>query len=386
MTPSVPYPHEHSLEAIFQAQIQTLALTLRPDSVHHYLVATRHFLTYLHSAFPEVLDLSQLRRHPHLLGWFGWLGQQRPLGNRARADYLIALRRLFREFQQRGYAIAADDLIRSDDIPPIPRSLPRALSLEDDRLLDKELRRMDDLKSHALRLIRTTGMRIGECIDLSLDCLCHFPQDQWALHVPIGKLHTERLVPVDEEVRQLIARILSLRSLAPSPMLAHSKSFLLPRLGARKALYKSLLVELRQAGQRAGCSQPITPHRLRHTYASEMLRLGVSLPAVMLLLGHKDIRMTMRYLQVTQTDLQRQFHLARHNALQPHHVPTGPLPPGNSSAMADLPAVRDCLKAARHILEMHRRKLRDEPVRRSLQRLAKRLLTIDSELKRLTKK
>jgi hypothetical protein len=46
-----------------------------------------------------------------------------------------------------------------------------------------------------------------------------------------------------------------------------------------------------------------------------MIRLGVSLPALMQMLGHKDIRMTMRYVQVTQRDLQREFHLARQHAM-----------------------------------------------------------------------
>ena len=50
-----------------------------------------------------------------------------------------------------------------------------------------------------------------------------------------------------------------------------------------------------------------------------MLRLGVALPALMQLLGHNDIAMTMRYLEVTQQDLQREFHRARQNA--PHCLP-----------------------------------------------------------------
>ena len=45
----------------------------------------------------------------------------------------------------------------------------------------------------------------------------------------------------------------------------------------------------------------------RHSFATEMLRLGVSLPALMHLLGHKDIRMTMRYVEVSQLDLHREF-------------------------------------------------------------------------------
>ena len=72
---------------------------------------------------------------------------------------------------------------------------------------------MDNLPALTLRLIRLTGMRIGESIDLSLDCLRHFGDNQWALHVPIGKLYTDRLVPVDDDVRQIIARILTLRAL-----------------------------------------------------------------------------------------------------------------------------------------------------------------------------
>jgi hypothetical protein len=53
-----------------------------------------------------------------------------------------------------------------------------------------------------------------------------------------------------------------------------------------------------------------------------MVRLGVSLPALMQLLGHNDIRMTLRYVQVTHLDLQREFHTARQNTIQPHRPPT----------------------------------------------------------------
>src|SRR6266481_9691668 len=75
---------------------------------------------------------------------------------------------------------------------------------------------------------------------------------------------------------------------------------------------------LAEAARRAGCTSPVTPHRLRHSFATEMLRLGVSLPALMQLLGHSDIRMTLRYVQVTQQDLQREFHLARLNTAPLH--------------------------------------------------------------------
>jgi hypothetical protein len=89
----------------------------------------------------------------------------------------------------------------------------------------------------------------------------------------------------------------------------------------------------------------------------------------MKLLGHTDIRMTLRYVDVTQQDLQREFHQARQNASHPHAVPTLPLPkdiPG-----ASLSGVCQALVATRHLLEMYRRQLSDEKIRRRLQRLDK---------------
>jgi site-specific recombinase XerD len=315
-----------SLEQIFETHIQTLALTLRHDTVTNYRSVARRFLRYLHTAFPHVRRLSELRREPHLLGWFRWMCEQAPpLCNKTRADYLLGLRRLLDDLTANGHAIQPD-LIHREDFPPRPQYLPRPLSPQDDQLLRDELRRTDDLPANALLLTRATGIRIGECIDLALDCRRQAGSDQWALHVPLGKLHTERLVPLDEDGRRIMDRILALRALAPSARLAKSEGFLLPRYGGHYALYQTLLLALAGAAKRAGCSCPVTPHRLRHTFASEMIRLGVSLPALMQLLGHKDIRMTLRYVQVTQQDLQREFHAARQRAPQPHSVPVLSVP------------------------------------------------------------
>jgi len=362
-----------SLDQIFRDHIQTLALTLRPGTVANYRYVARRFLGYLHAAFPQVRRFSQLRRDPHLLGWFRWLCEQDPpLCNKTRGDHLLGLRRLLDDLAANGHPIQPG-LIRLEDFPPQPQYLPRPLSPKDDQLVQQELRRTDDLPANALLLTRATGIRIGECIDLALDCLQQVGPEQWALHVPLGKLHTERLVPLDEEGRWLVARLLALRALAPSAHLAKSEGLLLPR-GGGYYLYQTFRRALADAAKRAGCSGQVTPHRLRHSWATEMLRLGVSLPALMQLLGHKDIRMTLRYVQVTQQDLQREFHLARQNAAQPHRLPALSVP--NPTASANLPAIRQALAAARHLLEMYRRQIGDDHTRRKLQRLDRRLLAI----------
>ena len=112
-----------------------------------------------------------------------------------------------------------------------------------------------------------------------------------------------------------------------------------------------------------------------------MIRLGVSLPAVMQLLGRKDIRMTLRYVEVTQRDLQREFHTARLNADQSHRLPVPSVP--NCSATADLPGIRQALDAARHLLEMYRRQLSTATTQRTLGRLDKRLLAVAKQLDQL---
>jgi site-specific recombinase XerD len=366
-----------SLEPLFPAQIRTLALTLRPNTVAIYAWATRRFLSYLRAAFPDVHPLGDLRRDPHLLGWFRSLCDQRPLlSNKSRADLLRGIRRLLQDLADNGHSIPPG-LIRLQDFPPQPRYLPRPLSSPDDQLLQQEWRRTGDLPAYAFLLIRATGIRIGECIDLALDCLRPLGPDQWALHVPLGKLHTERLVPVDDEVRQMVARILSLRTLASAP----SANFLLPRRSGHDALYQTLVLALAQAAKRAGCSCRPTPHQLRHTYASEMVRLGVGLPALMQLLGHTDIRMTLRYVQVTQQDLQREFHAARQHADQLHRMPVLAAP--LCAPSAKVASIRQAIAAARHLMEMYRRQLNDEKARRQLQRLDHRLLAIVSKLEDL---
>jgi site-specific recombinase XerD len=250
-------------------------------------------------------------------------------------------------------------------------------------LLQEDLRRTDSLYSNALLLTRVTGIRIGECIHLPLDCVRHVGPEQWALHVPLGKLHTERLVPLDSEGLRLMERILELRALASAARLRKSEGFLLPRVGARFALFQTLREKLAVFAKRAGCTdtRPISPHRLRHTWATEMLRCGISLPALMQLMGHKDIRMTLRYLKVTQPDLQREFYNARHNTALTYSLPS--LSVSAATATADLLGIGRSLAAARHLLEMYRRQLSDDKTRRRLQRLDRRLLDVAQQLQKI---
>lgn len=365
---------------MFQRAAESLTTALGESSIGEYHGTVHLFLTYLGTHHPQVRSLRQLRRDPHILGWLTNLRSRTPpLAKFTLAARIVRLRRVLEELAWTQQLPALAHLLGRDDVPRRDHLLPRPLTPEQDQRIQEELQRRNDLTSNALLLLRYTGMRIGECVDLSLDCLRPLGPDQWVLHVPLGKLGTERWVPVDSVVCQIVNR---LRSLRP-PQAPEPGRLLLPRQRGRYMLIRRLRAALQDCAAAAGIKARIVPHQFRHTYASEMLRAGVSLPAVVKLLGHKSPRMTLQYLEITQQDLQREYHLARS---QPRHlVPapraaSSPLPPS-----ADLASLIDSLRTTQHVLEMFRRSTAEPSARRLLDRLANRLVKIAAETKKLNK-
>jgi Zn-dependent protease len=219
-------------------------------------------------------------------------------------------------------------------------------------------------------------MRIGECTDLSLDCVRPIGPDQWGILVPLGKLQTERLVSVDGFVCRLVDR---LRALRPQDA---SDTFLIGRRRARETLIRGLRATLRETAAAVGITTRIVPHQFRHTYATEMLMAGVTFAGLMQLLGHNSPEMTLVYLKLTQPDLQREYHWA---LAHPRHLMPNPCRTLSMSALcANLPTLLASLRAAQHVLEMFRRAVTDDSTRRLLDRIGNRLIKLVAELSQIT--
>ena len=369
-------PLQHPLAPAFARAVESLSTALSPATERNYNIAVRSFLAYLGAEYPNVTGLEQLRRDPHILGWMARMrAQTPPLATATCIARLIALRAIFNEIAWTHQLVELAHLIRRQDIPRTPQSLPRPLTAEQDQLLQQELMRRNDLGGNVFLLLRHTGMRIGECVDLSYDCLRSTGPNQWAIHVPLGKLKTERMVPVDAFVRDLVHRLRFFRSLDPLP----DNGRLLAWPGSRVSLIARLRDYLHLACHSVGLPTNIVPHQFRHTYGTEMLRAGVGFAAVMKLLGHTSPDMTMRYVDVTLTDLQREFQLARskprHLAPQPKNSPA-PLRTG-------LDGLIDALLATQHLMLTVRRSLPKNEQHTSLDRLANRLAKILSETRQL---
>ena len=371
-------PFQHPLASVFECAVVSIGTALSPETTRHYRGTVRNFLTYLATDYPEVKTLSQLRRDPHILGWISRLHAQKPpLATESYINLLVALRSLLNELAWSKKRTEFAHLIRREDIPRAPQKMPRPLTAEQDQLLQQECLRRNDLGGNALLLIRYTGMRIGECADLSWECLRATGPNQWAIHVPLGKLKTERMVPVDAAVSTLVQRLRFFRFLDPLP----ADGFLLARPSGKNTLVRQLRDYLHQVCYALNLSTRIVPHQLRHTYATEMLRVGVTFPVLMKLLGHVDPEMTMRYVDVALTDLQREFHQARSN---PRYLI--PQPKASSPQLrAGLDGVIDSLLAAQHAMEMFRRPLPKGESRSCLERLSNRLTKILREARKLRK-
>jgi integrase len=203
-------------------------------------------------------------------------------------------------------------LIFPGDIPKLPKVLPRYLPVDADRRLGDALRASpNQLPACALLLQRACGLRIGELLDLEMDCVHEVPgQGAW-LKVPLGKLDTERMVPLDEKALTLIDTITEIRSPGqplPHPRYRRPAQFLFTHHG-RRLSQNAVRAELARAAEAAGLGH-VTSHQLRHTYATAMVNAGVSLQALMALLGHVSAEMSLRYGKLFDATVRAEYERA----------------------------------------------------------------------------
>lgn len=213
-----------------------------------------------------------------------------------------------------------DDLLRPKDLPKLPSYLPRPFPSDADREMQRRLLAGDTLYGKALFLMRRTGLRIGELVRLEPRCLQADRGGHAFLKVPLGKLDNERLVPLDQQAHEVL---LSLTRDCP-----RGASFLLEPSFSRDKLIQRLGVTLKQAAAGLDIPGPVVSHRLRHTYATELLNAGLSLVSIMKLLGHRSFRMTMRYAAITQDTVVKDYHAAIARISAQYDVPVSPALPG----------------------------------------------------------
>jgi integrase/recombinase XerD len=229
------------------------------------------------------------------------------LESRTVARHLVTMRNFFR-FAQIQELITTDPSINLES-PKIRRSLPGYLRLEEvERLLEQpDSTTALGLRDRAmLEVLYSTGLRVSELIGLRVSDL----DSKVGCVRCIGKGDKERIVPVGRKALMMVEKYLRdarpklLGKLRGSPTLfVNRRGVSLSRVGVWKILSGY--------GKRAGLRVSLTPHMLRHSFATHLLERGADLRSVQLMLGHADISTTQIYTHVVEERL-KQIYKAHH--------------------------------------------------------------------------
>jgi integrase len=329
-----PVPYEERLAAVtaplrveLVGYLERKRATCDRKTVSAMATRLKHFGMFLTETDPTLTSVRDLDRRGHVEPFLASLvdavsdkdGAPISIGDRNRR--VVAVATFLRDITEWGWdAAPARKVLFRDDIPKLPQILPRYLPIDADRRLTAALTEHPDneLAALGLRLQRACGLRIGELLDLELDCVHQIDGNGAWLKVPLGKLATERMVPLDDETLDVIDRIIQIRSHGrplPHPRYRRPAQFLFTYLG-RRLTQQGVRRELDHATEVAGLGH-VTSHQLRHTYATALVNAGVSLQALMALLGHHSAEMSLRYGRLfdatVRTEYERALDLAKQN-------------------------------------------------------------------------
>ncbi len=239
----------------------------------------------------------------------GWI--EAPLANASVARAVIAVRSLHRFAAAEG--LTAEDPARSVRPPKPPRRLPKALSLEQVQAIlavpatDTEVGLRD---TALLELLYGTGIRISEAVNLDVDevdRLARTPADEPAPGLRVlGKGDKERIVPVGSYARKALDAYL----VRGRPMLVaagRGTPALFVNTRGDRLSRQSAWAVLRSVAEKAGITAEVSPHTLRHSYATHLLDGGADIRVVQELLGHASVTTTQIYTLVTIEHLREVF-------------------------------------------------------------------------------
>lgn len=232
-----------------------------------------------------------------VLAYLQYLREVRGNGASAVNRAVVILRRFYRAIVAMGYLEhTANPLVGFPSIKAAPRKLPVALDAEQVRrlLAEPQTDTVIGLRDRAmLGLLYGTGIRASECASL-----CSGQVDLRQLTITVqGKGGHQRIIPLNPELAELLRTYVQARG----PALP-TAPFFRSRFG-RTLSRGSIYERVRTWGRRCRVSVPLSPHRLRHTFATHLVRAGVGLVTIRDLLGHRLITSTQIYLHVTADDL-----------------------------------------------------------------------------------
>jgi integrase/recombinase XerD len=228
------------------------------------------------------------------------------LGPRSRARHLVSIRGFYRFLVQE--RVLKTDPARLIDLPKRGLKLPEVLSVDEvRRLLEApDCQKPNGIRDAAmLELSYASGLRISELVNLKL-----YDVNLEAGYVRVfGKGSKERVVPIGRHAREKIETYLA--AARPQMVKTAVSAFIFVARAGRPITRQGFWKLVKQYARKAGIQKKVTPHMLRHSFATHLLEGGADLRAVQMMLGHMDISTTQIYTHVARDHLKKahsKFH------------------------------------------------------------------------------
>ena len=231
---------------------------------------------------------------------------QREARPRSAARLLSSLKRFYR-YLLRENRIQTDPTLQVDS-PKLPRSLPKILTEEDvDALLaaPNVETRLGLRDKSMLEALYASGLRVSELVTMTL---AQLSQDMGVVRV-VGKGNKERQVPVGEEALVWIRRYMD--NARPEILAGRRVDALFVTSRGTSMTRQAFWYLIRRYAGQAGIRKGVSPHTLRHAFATHLLNHGADLRVVQMLLGHADISTTQIYTHIARERL-KQLHAKHH--------------------------------------------------------------------------
>jgi len=186
--------------------------------------------------------------------------------------------------------------------PKLPSKLPKVLSLEEiDKLLDIEINDNFDIRNKAMiELMYSSGLRVSELISLKLNDV-----DLDMDYVRIfGKGSKERIIPIGDYAKEAISNYLNIRN---NLLKKETCDFLFLNNHGKGMTRQGFFKIIKKIAFQKNIKTEFSPHTLRHSFASHMLKGGADLRSIQELLGHSDISSTQVYTHISNEELKQNY-------------------------------------------------------------------------------
>ena len=225
---------------------------------------------------------------------------------RSTARQLSSFRRFYRYQLREGHL--REDPTAQIAMPKVGRSLPRSLTEEEVEALLAAPAVSDPLGHRdrtMLEVLYATGLRVSELVNLKLG---QVNLNQGVLKI-VGKGNRERMIPLGEEAVQWIQQFL--QGPRVEILLERQTDFLFPTRRGDRMTRQAFWHIIKRYARKAGVSKDLSPHTLRHAFATHLLNHGADLRVVQMLLGHSDLSTTQIYTHVARERL-KDVHSQHH--------------------------------------------------------------------------